>query len=135
MNKDYKIFLFKFFLGMSFIANIHALGIFTNHVALRTNGMMMPVYDKNIPFGYVSHDVDNIHFYYDDFSKVNNFYLTDLFIIRNGEDSIGVYSIGDILQYVTIPMMVIWGMIGVYINHGYYKRAKDKENKRKHDRK
>jgi len=95
-----KINNFLIFLTINFfIVTLGLLGATLNAYAIMNNDCKMPVYFSEYQF------VSNRHFSYTDFNQVNSPILTDIIKIPLNYDH--YISIGDVLIYISFPLVII----------------------------
>jgi hypothetical protein len=115
--KKFNVWLFLFI--FSGILNVSLIGIFFNLYAISNNNCKMPVYEP--ARANLTLDSDR-HFYFNESSQVDSFYLTDIFNVKTL-----YFSIGDLLLFISCVLGFGMNLIllKVYIN---YRRLKKSEN-------
>lgn len=132
MKLSKKDFLLSFILGICLILLIHLLGMVFNYKVMEYNDFRMPVFteetfskNQTIILSY-----DGVHSYYNNMSAVNFPFLSD--IIKVGGYK---YSIGDFMQYLTFPLLMMWAILNLFVLLIKYYEDENKDKKeRKYER-
>jgi hypothetical protein len=110
---------FRFMIIVNFFVILMMIGMSMNFVVIQSNAGRMPVYGLNYE--------TSSHFGYEENDTIKNRFFADNFEIYGD-----IFSIGDLLMFISIICIILTGYIMIYTRWGINKaKQKKKDGNRK----